>query len=187
MATIVTEGNKYFFVSYQKEIEDTRKLIAQLIQSKWIDEDVILINCAPDYSSRLVQLINHGLSHLNNHELFETMPLEMPYPNMSQIYDPLEQKFKQFENYLFDWVRTYASTVDKYLFIDSGVLRGKNFSKLKQVVKAKIDINQYRFATLYRQDDSIFAPDFCVEEFNKENQGGLLFEWENFDNPNWDY
>jgi hypothetical protein len=35
------------------------------------------------------------------------------------------------------------------------------------------------------QDDSKFTPDYYVEAFNFEKDGGLLFWWENEDNPFW--
>lgn len=179
--------SKYFYVSYEKESLDSTKLIKQIAESNWLTKDTILINCSPDYSSRLCQLVNHKLSYLNKNEVYETIELPMPYPIMSQIWDNLEKQYFQFEKYLADWVRKYISSHGKYLFIDSGTLRGKNFTKVKQAIRYKLEPDSYRFASLYLQSDSIFTPDFFVEKFEKDTQGGLLFEWENTNNPNWDY
>lgn len=179
--------NNYFYISHEKETVDSGKLIKQIADSNWLTKDTILINCSPDYSSRVTQLVNHKLSFLNKNELYEVVDLPMPYPIMNQIWDNLEKNFIQFEKYLAEWVRKYITSNDKYLFIDSGTLRGKNFSRVKQAIRYKLEPDSYRFASLYLQSDSIFTPDFYVETFNKATQGGLLFEWENTNNPNWDY
>lgn len=181
------EINNYFHITYEKEELDSISLINQIAESGWIDKDVTIINCSPDYSSRLTQLINHKLSYLNDNETFEVIDLPMPYPIMSQIWDTQEAKFIQFENYLFDWIRKYIIPTSKYLFVDSGTLRGKNFTKVYQGIKGRVDLDKIKFASLYLQSDSIFTPEFFVQKFDKEKQGGLLFEWENVNNPNWDY
>jgi hypothetical protein len=73
------------------------------------------------------------------------------------------------------------------LFFDTGVLRGKNFAKLKLSLKDRIEKERIRFACLYLQEESAFIPDYYVEKFSFEKQGGLIFEWENPLNPNWNY
>lgn len=175
--------NKYFFIPYEKEKLDTITLVNQIAKSDWIDKDVTIINCSPDYSSIVTQIVNHKLSYLNKNETFEIIDLPMPYPTMSQVWDNIDKEYYQFNKYLAEWVRRYIQKTAKYLFIDSGTLRGQNFTKVKNAIKGKLEPEQYRFASLYLHSDSIFEPDFYVEKFN----GGLLFEWENSNNPNWDY
>lgn len=182
----INRGN-YFYVTNEKETMDTNKLVSQIRDSGWISPELILINCSPDYSSRVTQILNHGLSYLNNNELYEVRDLNMPYPNMVQVWDQEDRCYKQYIRYLADWARRNISSGEKYIFVDSGTLRGVNFTRLRSIIKGKVDEDSYRFATLYLQDNSIFTPDFYVEKFNKEKQGGLLFEWENVNNPNWDY
>jgi hypothetical protein len=179
--------NNYFHVTYEKEGLDSTNLINQIAKSGWVDNEMTIINCSPDYSSRLTQMVNHKLSYLNANETFEVIDLPMPYPIMFQIWDTQERKFIQFDRYLFDWVRKYILPNGKYLFLDSGTLRGKNFTKVYQAIKDKVDRDKIKFASLYLESDSIFTPDFFVQKFDKEKQGGLLFEWENVNNPNWDY
>lgn len=178
--------NKYFKVSLEKEEKDTDKLITKIKEDGWIDKTTIRVNCSPDYSSRLTQTINHRLSHLNKNELFEVVDLQMPYPNSNQIWNPVTKSYEVFDTYLKNWVNENIFTC-KFLFIDSGTLRGKNFNKVKLSVRPKLDNENFRFATLYVQSSSIFKPDYYVEEFDRDTQGGLLFQWENMDNPNWDY
>lgn len=179
--------NKYFYVSYEKENLDSTKLIKQMIDSNWVSKDTILINCSPDYSSRITQLVNHKLSYLNYNELFEVIDLEMPYPTMSQVWDRIEQEYHMYIKYLANWVHKHIRKDKQYLFIDSATCRGNNFAKVKAMINGRIDDDNYRFASIYLQSDSIFKPDYFTEVFNKSTQGGLLFEWENINNPNWDY
>lgn len=179
--------NNYFFVSYEKENIDSTILISKIASSSWLQRDTILVNCSPDYTSRLIQLMNHKLSYLNNNELFEVIDLEMPYPTMYQIWDGEEKVYKTYGNYLLSWVQKHLKKSNNYLFVDSATCRGNNFTTLKSIINGKIENENYRFASIYLQDNSIFTPDFYVEKFNKSTQGGILFEWENINNPNWDY
>lgn len=179
--------NKYFYITYEKERADTELLIQKLKESNWITTSMVIVNCSPDYSSTLTQSINHKLSTLNRNELFEVIDLPMPYPNMSQVWNSTDRIYQTFDKYLSDWTRSNIEPFTNYLFIDSGTLRGKNFNQTRASIKTKLQPENYRFASLYVQDDSIFTPDFYIEKFNKKTQGGLLFQWENANNPNWDY
>lgn len=181
------KSNRYFFVGYDKELVDSLTVIDKLAKDRWVGKDTVLINCAPDYSSRLTQLVNHKLSYLNTNELFETINLELPYPNMSQVWNAADKNYQHFDKYLIDWVRLNMHSLNTYLFINISTVTGRSFSKLKSVIKARMDTINYRFCTLYLEEESVFIPDYFVEMYDKYSQGGLLFEWENTDNPNWNY
>lgn len=174
-------------ISPEKEQADTLKLVEMIKKEGWIDGYTIIVNCSPDYSSRLSMEINHRLSHLNSNELYEMVPLEMPYPNTTQIYNVRTKEFELFDSYLNTWIKNEVSSSYKYLFIDGGTIRGKNFNKVKLCIRKELDPDNYRFASLYMENKSIFKPDYIIETFNQETQGGLLFHWENIDNPNWNY
>ena len=171
-------------ISLNKEVEDTKRLVEIIQKDGWMDSDTVIVNCSPDYSSILCQILNHSISKVNNNELYEMVPLEMPYPTMSQVWNKEKTEYQTFDSYLNEWVKTYVQKSYKYLFLDSGTLRGKNFSKVRAYIRDKADC---KFGCLYLQDDSIFKPDYFVEKFNFNNQGGLIFEWENPKNPNWNY
>lgn len=177
--------SKYFIVDFEKEVKDSKKLADIIRNDKWISPGTIIVNCSPDYSSIVCQIINHNLSDINKDELFEQIPLEMPYPIMSQIWNRDSSEYEIYDKYLLKWINKFISSDLQYLFIDSGTLRGRNFYKLHQCLRVKND--NFRFASLYLQDNSIFTPDYYVEKFNFDNQGGLIFEWENPKNPNWNY
>lgn len=176
-------SNKYFYVTYEKERLDTIELGEKIKNDGWIDPDTVIVNCSPDYSSIVSQIINHRLSHLNGNELFEQIPLEMPYPVSNQIWDRESNEFQLYDKYISNWVNKYIAKDLKYLFIDSGTIRGRNFQKLYNLISSKIDSENYRFASLYVHEDSIFTPSYFVQKFSD----GLVFEWENMDNPNWNY
>lgn len=179
--------SKYFKIEPVKERSDIFRLSDIILRDGWIDKNTIIVNCSPDYSSITTQVLNHKLSVINKDELFPVLNLEMPYPNMSQVWNPVEDAYELYDTYLDKWIKKYIFASSTYLFIDSGVLRGKNFNKLKLCLKDKIDREKYKLATVYLQSSSILKPDYYVQEFNFEKDGGLLFWWENFENPNWNY
>lgn len=179
--------NKYFFISLQKEASDLQKLCDQIKDSNWMDNNTYIVNCSPDYTSSVSMRLNHKLSHLNRNELFDRLDLEMPYPIMNQVWNVDEKKYQTYDQYLKYWVSKNIQGNSKYLFIDSGTIRGLNFEKLRLSIRGLMEPDTYRFASLYKEKNSIFKPDFFVEEYNFQKQGGLLFEWENVDNSNWNY
>lgn len=178
--------NKYFFINREKEAFDTQELAEKIKKENWIDQDTIIVNCSPDYSSSLSMIMNHKLSHLNENELFAKVGMEMPYPNMNQVWNERMEP-QLFDLYLKDWNKKYLNKSNKYLFLNTSTLRGKNFNKIKLTIKEYLEPESYRFASLYVQSSSIFKPDYFVEEFDFNKQGGLLFWWENESNPNWNY
>jgi hypothetical protein len=178
--------SKYFNISLEKEYNDTQTLIGKIRGDGWFSPSTIIVNCSPDYSSRLTQVLNHGLSDMNRHELYEQIDLAMPYPNCNQVWNNLTKNYEVFDTYLKNWINENVYPCN-FLFVDSGTLRGKNFNKLKLSLRMRLENENFRFASLYVQDDSILIPDYYVETFNKQEQGGLLFHWENPLNPNWDY
>ena len=168
-----------FFIKPAKEYFDTLKLIEKIDKDNWVDSSTVIVVCSPEYSSMLSQIINHKLSHYNNHVPFDMDFLEMPYPGQ-QLYSE-----EQYVDDLEVFGRKYVNTHRKLLFIDSGVLRGKNFTILDNVMEEFIGPNERKYVSLYKQSDSIFEPDYYVEEFNFAEQGGLTFWWENNENPYW--
>lgn len=182
-----SQQSKYFFISGEKEIWDSKSLTSKIGDDKWVNRDTILVNCSPDYSSSLTQMINHRLSVFNDNELFEVINMEMPFPTFSQIWNPVKKEAQNFDSYLREWITLHLRSEFKYLFIDSGVLRGKNFNKVHLSIRQLIEPSNYRFASVYKEKSSIFTPDYFVQEFDQATQGGLLYWWENVNNPNWNY
>lgn len=170
-------------ITLTKEIKDIQRLSKLIREDAWLSSSTILVNCSPDYSSILCQVLNHSLSTENENELYEQITMEMPYPTMSQVWDKDSREYLPFDRYLSNWVRSISSSYS-YLFLDSGCLRGKNFSKVKSLIKDRLSPSQYRFACLYLEEGSIFLPDYYVEKVDKDS---LIFEWENPLNPNWNY
>ena len=167
----------YFYIDREKEYKDTLKLISKIESSGWVDENLVIVVCSPEYSSMICQLINHKLSHLNNDKPFEMDFLEMPYPNEETLS-------KDEYIYMCETLsEKYRHTNKKLLLIDSGCLRGSNFTILKNQLIGSV--SNFRFGCLYIQSNSKFQPDFYSERFDFEKDGGLLFWWENENNPFW--
>lgn len=169
-------------ITIQKEVEDSRRLAEKIREDGWMDSDTLIVNCSPDYSSICCQVINHSLSSGNRHELYEQLSLEMPYPTMSQIFNRDTGEWELFSKYLPLWVSRQDKKA-KYLFIDSATVRGKNFSLLKSACLNRLN---YKLASLYVEESSLLIPDYYVERYSQKD-GGLIFEWENPLNPNWNY
>jgi len=164
-------------VSYEKELSDTKKLIDKIKLSGWVSPELTIVNCFPEYSARVAQLVNHGISYLNKNELFEQIDLQMPYPNMNQVWNHCDRAYQNFSKYLSDWVRMNIHSGNKYLFLSAA----ENLTQIRMNVKLKLEPDDYRLATIYIEEG--YKPDFFIEQ----HPGKLLFQWENMDNPNWNY
>src|SRR5687767_12960448 len=122
--------DKLYRVTYEAELIDSNKLIDSIVESEWLKPDTILVNCFPQYSSRLTYLLSHKLSFLNLDEPFEVIDLRMPSPNMVQIWDPDDMMFKMYSNYLSSWI---WRNIDSNRFLFVGTDAFLNFPKLKSL------------------------------------------------------
>lgn len=173
--------SKDFFIDQQKEQQDIEKLYQLIKDDGWVDGKTIIVVCSPEYSSIICQILCHRLSYLNNYVPMDLEFLEMPYPGGEEFTD------KQYERHINSFAKRVAGWVNprKLLFVDSGVLRGQNFTTLKRVMNQYMFPELMKYACVYKQADSIFEPDYCVETFDFEKDGGLTFWWEDPNNPYW--
>jgi hypothetical protein len=154
---------KYFKINQKKEKRDIKELIEWL--KPIVTKDTIIVNCSPDYSSIISQQVIHA--YFDNP--LTMINFDMPFPNT-----PFESEYPSYcKDFVFDLQKD-----THYIFIDSGVLRGKNFKTLHDTL-VDFSVTNFTFASLYVQDDAIFTPEYYVEKFNKKNEGMLLFWWEN--------
>jgi hypothetical protein len=165
-----------FHIPYQKELHDSLSLVNQLYNSGFVNRDTVLVNYFPDYSSRLTQLINHKLSFLNDDELFQQLSLEVPYPLMSQVWNPYSGAYELWDRYLHSWVKANIRDDQRYVFVSTEPFL---LAKLSVFLKHKAD---YRFVSLYREKKDP-APHIYIKEYDKLVQGPLLFEWQNINHP----
>lgn len=170
-------------ITYEKEHIDSLSLIEKIVESKWVTKDTVIINCNPEYSSRITQLVNHKLSFLNKNELFEVRNLNMPYPVGPQVWDNDDFTYKLFIRYLSDWTRKNISSSEKYLLLSSDI-SGSEFGKIRLFLKDKTDLENFRFGTIYLDNSCTFVPDFYVEKVPTKS---IIYQWENANNPNWDF
>lgn len=176
--------NKQIYVTEESESAQIIELITHIKEDSWVDRDTIIVNCFPDYSSILCQKINHKLSHVNDDELLEQIPLEIRYPIMSQVWDRFKAEYVNYEAYLAEWMATNVNSNLKYLFVTS-ILQGKDYDRVLRSMKNRLEHTQFRLACLYWDETSTTTPDYFVKKVNQEEDGRVLFQWENSKNPNW--
>ena len=173
--------NNYHIISSTKEDVDTTALIEQIKSDEWINGDTIIVNCFPQYSSRLCQTINHKLSHLNKNELFEVINLEMPYPNTNQVWNGTNQAYENYDTYLKNWV-TSNIFYNNFLFVASDMVNIRNFNKIRLEVRRVLQRENHRFASLYCLENTSIHPDYFAEMISEPKR--IVFQWENANNPN---
>lgn len=171
-----------FFIDRDKEAVDSQELFNKIKQDNWVDGNTVIVNCSPLYSSRLAMTMNHKLCHLNKAEPFMQLTLQIPTGNMSQVYDENIQEYIQFDTYLKDWINKFVVKGYKYLFVASGIPKGRALNKLKLSLRIVIEPDDYRFASLYIHENCYIRPDYLVQEY----KGQILFWWENDDSEKWD-
>jgi hypothetical protein len=164
-----------FYISYEKELLDNLVLIEKIKEAKFMDSNTIIVNCNPDYSSSLVQLVNHKLSYLNNNELYEVLNLQIPSEDMSQVWHSEEREYVRFDSYLGWWMWKFIDTRNKYLFVSSFIGSGRAYRKILSQVKA-----DFLTSSTYLAKDSDWKPMFHVEQYDRE----ILFEWQNSNKNN---
>ena len=179
------EKNKYYYISLAKEIADTYTLVDRIAKDEWFDSSVKIVRCNPEYSAISTQILNHKLSFKNDNELFETIDLEIPYPIMSQVWNQDKQDYELFDRYIQEWIKKNAYRESKYLFMETSLSEIRSYVKLKLSLKQKLPPSQYKFSTLYLLENNVFQPDYYIQRLTSEQLP--LFEWENSENPNWNY
>lgn len=164
-----------FLITPEGELAHSLYLIDSIIQDKWINNNTILVNCAPEYSSRVVQLANHKLSYLNNNELYEVLTLELPQKDMKQIWSSYETEYQMFDRYLKIWLDKYIVYNMQYLFITNSIETGRTLNKIKLSIKT----DNCKFASVYLNRDSTFIPDYHSRQYSEDREGKLTLFWEN--------
>lgn len=166
------------FVDDKRELTNSNYLIHKLIDSGFMEEDVLIVNCSPEYSSRLAQLINHKTSYLNNNETYEQINLDIPAKSRSQVFSFEDKEYQMFDRYFSNWMNKYYLSGQKYLFVINTVFTGKKINKIKLGMKAKgVDSSNMLFISLYCNENSQFKPDLYCTKFSETNPP--VFFWEN--------
>jgi hypothetical protein len=165
------------FIDHIRELTETNYVIQKLVDSKWMNSDVIIVNCAPRYSSRLTQLVNHKTSYLNKNQLYDQIDLDIPLEGENQVWCSDEKEYIPFDRYLANWVRKHSQFNNKYLFVSNCVFTGKHFNKIRLSIKDNVGLDNFKFLCLRLCSDSIIKPDFFYQMFTKDNSP--IFFWEN--------
>lgn len=176
--------DKFIYISGEKERYNNLELARTISESDWVDRDTVIVNCFPDYSASVCQILNHKLSYVNDNELLEQVGLEIPYPTMSQVWDRYTFEYPRFDVYLESWFQRNINSDLKYLFV-TNILQGKEYGKISQMLRSRYPATHYRFACVYCDSGTNLVPDYFVKSINQKEQGRILHEWENSNNPNW--
>lgn len=162
------------FITLEREQSDTNYLIEDIKRDGWIDNETVIVVCAPEYSSRLAHMINHKLSYLNNDEPFEMLHLQMPTKKMSQVWDTQDKEYRPFEKYLVEWITNNVVVGYKYLFVTNVIYSGATIAKVRHLMKGRKDL-EYKFTGLYVSSKSVCFPDYNMKTFTD----APVFFWEN--------
>jgi hypothetical protein len=168
-------------ITPERELRDHSSLVQRVVNDGFVDENTIIVNVAPEYSSRLTQYAAHKLAYLADNNLIEVVNLNLPAKGMNQVWDAGDGQFRMFDNYLYDWVVNNYRKDTKYLFLTSSIFSGKHLRKLELLLNNKLKTwgeleSNYRIGTTYVHTDAVVNPDFFVEEFEESVP---LFFWEN--------
>jgi len=160
-------------ITVEKEWMDTIILSNKIKTDKWMNPSTVIVNCFPEYSSRLTQTLNHLLSPINKNSLFEQIDLAIPAPEYTQVWNPLTRNYEGFDTYLKSWINENVFSCN-FLFV-TNTISPKNFNKIKLSMRNKLDNEHFRFCSLYVPEDSTFIPDYYKEKWDTP----IYFEWEN--------
>lgn len=169
--------NKYHYISYEKESWDSEQLVELIKAEQWVGRDSVIVTMDSNYSSRLSQFVSHKLSHLNGNEFFEKSTLEIPNQGGIFIYNQCILDYQFYDKYLGEWALNNLVKGYRYLFIYAGPTNDKPLCKAQAVIRTTYPDIQVRFCSPYKEKDSFFHLDYCVEDYD----GKLLYEWENSD------
>lgn len=148
----------------KKEIDpflEMMHIMKLLDNNPCVNEDTILINCSPEYSSITTQVVNHSVSDKSLHEVIN---LNLPSKGMSQVWDASSKEFKKFDDYLRDWIAFNIESGYNYLFISSVIDDHKLYSKIRMNVKRKTE--EFKFLCVYSTEGE-FKPDYVLEVLNE--------------------
>jgi hypothetical protein len=159
-----------YLISQQKETDLTLELSKKLLKDDFNASNTVVVTVSTDYSSNVGQLIRHSLSFEG--EICDGFGIDVPYPDetwdVNYIYE-LKEIFNLYYYKLKD---------KKILFVEAGVIRGSNYTFIKDYLDIKKD---FYFLTLFENKSSIFKSDY-VGEYYDNNSQDLTFWWEQKNN-----
>ena len=159
-----------YLISQQKETDLTLELSKKLLKDYFNASNTVVITVSTDYSSNVGQLIRHSLSFEG--EICDGFGIDVPYPDetwdVNYIYE-LKEIFNLYAYKLKD---------KKILFVEAGVIRGGNYTFIKNYLEIK---DELYFLTLFENKGSIFKSDYVGEYYDNDSQD-LTFWWEQKNN-----
>jgi len=161
-----------YLISQEKETDLTLDLSEKLLEEGFNASNTVVVTVSTDYSSNVGQLIRHQLSYKG--EICDGFGIDVPYPD-----ETWDEQY-QFElKSLFD-LYNYKLKDKKILLVEAGVIRGGNYTFLKNYLGTEKDLY---FLSLFENKGSIFKSEFVGEYYDNDTQD-LTFWWEK-ENKHW--
>lgn len=161
-----------YLISQQKETDLTLDLSKKLLKEDFNASNTVVVTVSTDYSSNVGQLIRHQLSYEG--EICDGFGIDVPYPD--QFWD--EEYVKELKE-IFN-LYAYKLKDKKILLVEAGVIRGGNYTFLKDYLGIK---DELYFLALFENKNSIFKSEFVGEYYDNDTQD-LTFWWEQ-ENKHW--
>ena len=142
--------------SYLEEVKDTVLLASLIKEDGWVNDETILVNLSPSYSSIMGQILQH---QLGSRDLHDMIYVPFPHKGMSQVWDHLTGEYPYYDKY----IQSFITCLDKrlsYLFFTSYVGEGKMIARLSLLLRNR-EVN-HKIACLY--SSPFFKADYMVEE-----------------------
>lgn len=160
-------------ITVEDEVKLTYKLGERLLADGYTAHNTTVVTVSSDYSSCVGMWLRHYLSY--NGEICDGFDVDVPYPD--QIWDSrykaeLEANFSLYKDYC---------TNKSLLLVESGVIRGGNYTYLADWVKQSIECSSVITLTLYENIGSKYKSNYVGEYYNDEVED-LTFWWERYNN-----
>ena len=163
-------------IEQELETNLTLDLAKDLLEQNFNASNTVIVTVSTDYSSNVGQLLRHALSF--GGEICDGFGVDVPYPD--EVWD---------ERYIFELEQilnlySYKLKGKKILLVESGVIRGGNYSFLSNFLEGYLGITDDVFyLALFENKNSKFKSDFVGEYYDNSTQD-LTFWWEE-ENKHW--
>jgi hypothetical protein len=170
------KGMIIHLIEQELETNLTLDLAKDLLEQNFNASNTVIVTVSTDYSSNVGQLLRHALSF--GGEICDGFGVDVPYPD--EVWD---------ERYIFELEQilnlySYKLKGKKILLVESGVIRGGNYSFLSNFLEGYLGITDDVFyLALFENKNSKFKSDFVGEYYDNSTQD-LTFWWEE-ENKHW--
>ena len=167
-------NKKILHVSLNDEQFLIDKIVSELLIDGFNADNTVIVTVSTDYSSIIGQTLRHSLSY--NGEICDGFGVDVPYPD--------EHWDDKYLGELDSIMAIYGHKLHnkRVLLVESGVIRGGNYTFLDKYLKEKNIVDIYTVA-MFENIESAYKSNY-VGEYYDNNTEDLTFWWE-MDNNHW--